>query len=306
MCTTLSVDNIDESQLLESPPKHFTEGSGNEDKEFKKTFKINILKYIIIKNNGNGSHYQANEVDTNNLQHKEDCTESEVPLYLPEESCDTKELEQEQEEESVEIRETKGKKRKRKSDNWKKIIRKQRRAAVEQHRAVNCCICTKSYNSNCVNATSAEARKIHSTSGFSWTCATCLQAGNAINGLKSIIVVLQENIKSLEQKILALPQPTASSMDIECIIQEISEREKRKSNIIIFGSNELSSPTKADQTSADTDLVRDIFGSNELSSPTKADQTSADTDLVRDICSTLELDNIDFKTTRLGKYDSNY
>ncbi|KAK9751303.1 hypothetical protein QE152_g5072 [Popillia japonica] len=89
---------------------------------------------------------------------------------------------------------------------------------------------------------------------------------------------LRTREKALEQKILALPQPTASSMDIECIIQEISEREKRKSNIIIFGSNELSSTTKADQTSADADLVRDI-------------------------CSTLELDNIDFKTTRLGKYE---
>ncbi|KAK9712024.1 hypothetical protein QE152_g25110 [Popillia japonica] len=84
------------------------------------TFKIYILQNIIIKSNDNGSHYQADEVDTNNLEHKEDCTESEVPPYLPEESSDTKELEQEQEEESVEIRETKGKKRKRNSSNWKK------------------------------------------------------------------------------------------------------------------------------------------------------------------------------------------
>lgn len=72
-------DNTDESQLPESPPKHFIEGSGNEDNEFKETFKINILQNIIIKNNGNGYHYQADEVDPNNLQHEE---ESEVPPYL--------------------------------------------------------------------------------------------------------------------------------------------------------------------------------------------------------------------------------
>ncbi|KAK9680903.1 hypothetical protein QE152_g38728 [Popillia japonica] len=123
-------DNTDESQLPESPPKHFIEGSGNEDNEFKETFKINILQNIIIKNNGNGSHYQADEVDTNNLQHEE---ESEVPPYLREESSDTTELEQEQEEKSVEIRETRGKKRKRNAGNWKKNIRKQRKAAGEEY-----------------------------------------------------------------------------------------------------------------------------------------------------------------------------
>ncbi|KAF5300853.1 hypothetical protein FQA39_LY10975 [Lamprigera yunnana] len=107
-------DNTDESQLPESSPEHFVQGNGNEDKnnEFEKTSKINILKNIVIQNNNDGPHYKADEVDANNLQHKENCSESEDPCYLPEESSDTNELEEEQEEEAVEIRETKGKKRK--------------------------------------------------------------------------------------------------------------------------------------------------------------------------------------------------
>ncbi|KAF5287816.1 hypothetical protein FQA39_LY15677 [Lamprigera yunnana] len=110
-------DNTEESQLPESSPEHFVQGNGNEDKnnEFEKTSKINILQNIIIQNNDDGLHYKADEVDANNLQHKEDCSESEDPCYLPKESSDTNKLEGEQEEEAVEIRETKGKKRKRNS-----------------------------------------------------------------------------------------------------------------------------------------------------------------------------------------------
>lgn len=127
-------DNTDESQLPESSPGYFVQGNGNEDKnnEFEKTSKVNILQNII-QNNDDGPHYKADEVDANNLQHKEDCSESEDPCYLPEESSDTNDLEEEQEEEAVEIRETKGKKRKRNSVNWKKNIRKQRRAAGEEY-----------------------------------------------------------------------------------------------------------------------------------------------------------------------------
>ncbi|KAF5272169.1 hypothetical protein FQA39_LY01251 [Lamprigera yunnana] len=82
-------DNTDESRLPESSPEYFVQGNGNEDKnnEFEKISKINILQNIIIKNNDDGPHYKADEVDANNLQHKEDCSESEDPRYLPEESA---------------------------------------------------------------------------------------------------------------------------------------------------------------------------------------------------------------------------
>ncbi|XP_071055447.1 uncharacterized protein [Onthophagus taurus] len=129
-------DNTDESQPAESSPEHFVQGNRNEDKnhEYEKPSKINILQNIIIQNNDDGPHYKADEVDANNLQHKEDYNiESEDSPYLPEENSDTKELEEEQEERAVEIRETKGKKRKRNSVNWKKNIRKQRRAAGEEY-----------------------------------------------------------------------------------------------------------------------------------------------------------------------------
>ncbi|KAF5303653.1 hypothetical protein FQA39_LY09900 [Lamprigera yunnana] len=91
-------DNTDESQL----PEHFVQGNGNKDKnnEFEKTSKINILQNIIIQNNDDGPHYKEDEVDANNLQHKEDCSEAEDLCYLPEESSDTNELEGEQEEET--------------------------------------------------------------------------------------------------------------------------------------------------------------------------------------------------------------
>ncbi|KAF5293143.1 hypothetical protein FQA39_LY13753 [Lamprigera yunnana] len=95
-------DNTDESQLPESLSEHFVQGNGNEDNnnKFEKTSKINILQNII-QNNDDGPHYKADEVDANNLQHKEDCSESEDPCYLPEKSSNTNELEGEQEEEAI-------------------------------------------------------------------------------------------------------------------------------------------------------------------------------------------------------------
>ena len=128
-------DHTDYSQLPESSPETSVQGNGNEDKniEFGKPSKIAILQNIIIQNNDNEPHYKAVEVDVNNLHYKEDCSEFEDPSFLPEESSDTSELEEEDKEEAVKIRETKGKKRKRNSGNWKKTIRKQKRAAGEEY-----------------------------------------------------------------------------------------------------------------------------------------------------------------------------
>lgn len=150
----------------------------------------------------------------------------------------------------------------------------------ESHKIVNCCICKKSFRIDCVKISVSEARKIHSRTGFTWTCSTCLNLGDDLNGLKSIIVSLQGDIKVLKDALLH--STTASSLsllDTERVVQEVADRDRRKTNIVVFGRDEGNCDSNAQQVDLDTSLVNDI-------------------------CTALQVDVQDFKVTRLGKFDS--
>ncbi|KAJ3646392.1 hypothetical protein Zmor_023982 [Zophobas morio] len=132
------------------------------------------------------------------------------------------------------------------------------------HKAVNCSICNKTYKIECVNISSAEARKIHQRAGLSWSCKNCMDIGNDLNSLKKSIVALQEQIKVLKETISATKTtiiPTANTnalLEIEQSIQEISERDKRKCNIIIYGLKEANNMSKQQQIAADANIVQKL------------------------------------------------
>lgn len=151
--------------------------------------------------------------------------------------------------------------------------------ADESHKLVNCCICKKAYRIDCVKISVAEARRIHTRSGLSWTCKSCMALGDDLIGLKSSIVSLQDEIRVLKESLTqstTLAKP--SLIDLESVIQEIADRDRRKNNIIIFGSLE----------SEDGDA---------------AGQHNLDTSLAHEICSSVQLDAQVFKVSRLGKFD---
>lgn len=151
--------------------------------------------------------------------------------------------------------------------------------ADEPHKLINCCVCKRPYRIDCVKVSSSEARKIHSNAGFSWTCKNCIPLGNDINSLKSVIASLQEDIKNLKQSLKESSSSNSLSLlDSERIIQEIADRDRRKTNIIIFGCNETN------------------CGSNN-------EQIALDTGLVNDMCSTLQVTDSNVKVSRLGKFD---
>lgn len=151
---------------------------------------------------------------------------------------------------------------------------------AESHKIVNCSICRKAYKIDCVDISNAEARKIHSNTGFSWSCGSCADLGNDLNSLKAIIVALRDEIETLKNTVNGT-KPTSSSLSLlesEKIIQEFSEREKRKNNLIIYGSNETSNSNK-DQIVVDTASISEIFAAVSVEVP-------------------------EFKVLRLGKFDS--
>lgn len=147
------------------------------------------------------------------------------------------------------------------------------------HKIINCCVCIKPYKIDCVNVTSSEARKIHLKTGFTWTCKNCIEFGNDLNSIKSILAALQNEIKVLKQSLLESVKPSSlSPLETEQIIQEIADRERRKNNIIVIGVNEGA----CDNNNA---------------------QIQLDTKLVNDICSTLNVKTEGLSINRLGKFD---
>ncbi|KAJ3652354.1 hypothetical protein Zmor_018328 [Zophobas morio] len=90
-----------------------------------------------------------------------------------------------------------------------------------------------------------------------------MELGSDLNALKSAIVLLQDEINVLKTTISTTqskaPRDDNSLLGTEKVIQEISEREKRKSNIVIYGCKEDKVNSSKDQHSLDADKVSQIL-----------------------------------------------
>ncbi|CAH0562827.1 unnamed protein product [Brassicogethes aeneus] len=101
--------------------------------------------------------------------------------------------------------------------------------------------------------TQSEARKIRSKQGLSWTCESCNAIGNDINSLKAVIISLKDDLLELKSK------NTMDKFSFEDVIYEIHEREKRKSNIVIFNVAESQSVTTANKIKDDKATTENIL-----------------------------------------------
>lgn len=149
-------------------------------------------------------------------------------------------------------------------------------ASADVHETVDCSVCAKPFKIGCVDISRAEARKIHLNDGFSWSCKGCVALGSDLNALRKAIVALQGEVSGLRSGLAQ--QPTYSSLlDVEKIIQEVSERDRRKCNIILFGCREICDSSRG--------------------------QADSDIDMIQKMSSLVQLDAVDGKITRLGKFD---
>lgn len=97
---------------------------------------------------------------------------------------------------------------------------------------VTCCICKDKFKNSCVDITANEVRTLNSNKGYDWTCINCRPISQDIKQLKALIIDLQQEIKQLR---VERNQPVGEcSLDFEEIVSELSERQKRMKNIILF------------------------------------------------------------------------
>lgn len=103
------------------------------------------------------------------------------------------------------------------------------------------------------------------------SCSDFKQQLKKIHDLTSLVSTLQNEIHELKEqnKIRVISDVDSEAPDIfkmEKIVQEVTEREKRKNNLIIFNVPELDNGSRTDQIAADTVTVVDILRVVDISS----------------------------------------
>lgn len=107
----------------------------------------------------------------------------------------------------------------------------------EEHKMISCSICNDTYFHTCVDLNVSDIRSIKNKKNITWTCQKCSALGNSIQELKKLIVSMQREIENLKT-IRSVPN---SSIEFEEVVKEVSERQHRRNNIILYGIAENSS-----------------------------------------------------------------
>lgn len=126
------------------------------------------------------------------------------------------------------------------------------------HLLVTCSVCKSKFKHSCVDITANEVRTLNSNKGYDWTCIDCRVIGKDLKELKALIINLQNDIKQLRESNSVATN--SSGLDYEDIISEVSERQKRKKNIMIFNLPEPDQDkTPAEQMESDNRALRNIL-----------------------------------------------
>lgn len=130
---------------------------------------------------------------------------------------------------------------------------------MQQGKSVACAICSKTYNIDCVQLSVSEVRKIYLRSGLAWSYTNCLKIGADLNSLRAVIVTLQEEIASLKSELVVSKSYEPSLVQTEKVIQEVLDRSRRASNIIIYGCDETGNISASVQGERDNGTVRKVL-----------------------------------------------
>lgn len=132
--------------------------------------------------------------------------------------------------------------------------------AFKTNLLINCSICKKAYRHACVKLSLEELKVFNDNidNGLNWSCTGCREFGIELNGLKALILQLQNDLQDLKRDRTppVLPEP----IQMEDIIVELNERNRRKSNLIIFGIDEQNQgESPENRLTSDKTAVRNIL-----------------------------------------------
>lgn len=129
----------------------------------------------------------------------------------------------------------------------------------EEHKMISCCACKDDYFHSCADLTATEVKSIRAKKSLSWNCPRCAELGNNIQELKSLIISLQKEIENIKSIKLSAPVSPNTTLDFEEVIQEISERNSRKKNIILYGVPENISGNRDEKVIHDQQQITNVL-----------------------------------------------
>ncbi|GJQ79167.1 hypothetical protein Trydic_g14700 [Trypoxylus dichotomus] len=150
---------------------------------------------------------------------------------------------------------------------------------------ITCDMCRNYIHTTCSGLSRTELQYLKNKDRkLSFHCPTCSdlklqlvklhELASTVGALESELRTLKESMTSRDVKIDPIKVP-----DVECIIQEVSDRQRRKNNIILYNVSENVLNNRNDQVAADMELVGELLQMLDVS-----------------------VDNL--RTIRLGKFDS--
>ncbi|KAJ3645085.1 hypothetical protein Zmor_022772 [Zophobas morio] len=137
--------------------------------------------------------------------------------------------------------------------------------------SLKCCICGVHNHIKCLDISKAQFELMKTISGLDWKCLECrgLNSTNAnaskckcceiIPELKIIIDKLSQSVELLKNQ-LSRVKETPSAIEFEEVVQEVTDRQIRKSNLIMFGVPEQASKmSSADRKVSDESYVNNFL-----------------------------------------------
>lgn len=135
---------------------------------------------------------------------------------------------------------------------------------------LKCSQCGVCYHIKCVDISKGQYDNFKSITGLEWKCHTCrnlVKSNTAspckcceiIPQLKLLIDKLSDSVKTLQEQLLEAKNVPADT-NYEEIVQEVTDRQIRKSNLIFYGIPEQSSTMPpAGKISKDLDYVKEFL-----------------------------------------------
>nr|CAI5831217.1 unnamed protein product [Callosobruchus analis] len=107
---------------------------------------------------------------------------------------------------------------------------------------VKCYVCKEDYYYACADLTLTDVKTIKNRANINFTCKNCNDFGSTLSDLKALVISLQEE-----------------SFDFEQIVQEVSDRNARKRNLIVYGVTEHAEPNSRQARVTDTEQVKSVL-----------------------------------------------
>lgn len=141
-------------------------------------------------------------------------------------------------------------------------------SVVSVENSITCDLCHNVLHTTCSGLSRSEIQYMKTKNRkLSFYCSQCTDLKlqlSKMEELNKIVHSLQGEIQLLKEK-LSSPghsfEHRLAPEDTEKIIREVTERESRKSNLVLFNIPELNNSSKAEQTTSDVTTVNEILDS---------------------------------------------